>query len=451
LAYRAVMKTQLFVLGLLVGSQILAGPSGRLAACGGGSGVSLRVSAQQAVATDAGVSARAIADLRERGQAGLDALWEANSEIIGQHAAAFGASSPGDRAKWERARTALDKVSGQRDDYASRLYWYTDLAQAEEAAKASGKPILSLWLLGRLDEEYSCANSRLFRTTLYANAEVAAYLRQHFVLHWQTVRPVPHITIDFGDGRKIEDTITGNSIHYVLASDGEVIDALPGLYGAKAFLRNLNAGEKAALQYSALEQGKRVGFLQAFHREGLRELSAKWDQDLAKLHIAPPASTGGDARGPMRPGRFSGNIPVGDEVWGQLAMLHLEDSQLDAGAQALIQAKNPSALSAGRLATSKSAMENPMLRQIRTLQRTVSEDTVRNDYLLHSTIHEWLAAGPILGGVDHLNHRVYAELFLMPDSDPWLGLVPANTFTGLENSGLTLNHSKSSSGAGGGF
>ena len=38
--------------------------------------------------------------------------------------------------------------------------------------------------------------------------------------------------------------------------------------------------------------------------------------------------------------------------------------------------------------------------------------------------------------VDALNRRVYAELFLTPDTDPWLGLAPANTFSALENGGL---------------
>ena len=72
---------------------------------------------------------------------------------------------------------ALDAVGQQRDCYASQLYWFTDLEQAKAAAKASGKPILSLRLLGRLDEEFSCANSRFFRTALYANGEVSKVLR----------------------------------------------------------------------------------------------------------------------------------------------------------------------------------------------------------------------------------------------------------------------------------
>jgi len=38
--------------------------------------------------------------------------------------------------------------------------------------------------------------------------------------------------------------------------------------------------------------------------------------------------------------------------------------------------------------------------------------------------------------VDEFNERVYAELFLTPRSDPWLGLVPAEAYTALPENGL---------------
>ena len=64
-------------------------------------------------------------------------------------------------------------------------------------------------------------------------------------------------------------------------------------------------------------------------------------------------------------------------------------------------------------------------------ERSVAEDTVRNEYLFHGHIHEWFAKGDVPAALDDLNERVYARLFLMPKSDPWLGLVPADTYTGL--------------------
>jgi hypothetical protein len=47
--------------------------------------------------------------------------------------------------------------------------------------------------------------------------------------------PRPKVTIDYGDGRKLERTLTGNSIHYILDSSARPIDAIPGLYGPSAF------------------------------------------------------------------------------------------------------------------------------------------------------------------------------------------------------------------------
>ena len=135
-------------------------------------------------------------------------------------------------------------MAAQKDASRAGLYWYTDLDRAKAAAAREGKPILSLRLLGNLDSEYSCANSRFFRTVLYADEQVSKVLRERFVLHWQSVRPVPKVTIDMGDGRTICRTITGNSIHYVLDAQGRPVDALPGLYGAKAFLRGLEDAER---------------------------------------------------------------------------------------------------------------------------------------------------------------------------------------------------------------
>ena len=61
---------------------------------------------------------------------------------------------------------------------------------------------------------------------------------------------------------------------------------------------------------------------------------------------------------------------------------------------------------------------------------------MRNEYQLHSRLHEWFVAQNATADVDQLNRKVYAELFLTPDSDPWLGLAPTGSFSALENDGL---------------
>src|SRR6185436_6454379 len=240
----------------------------------------------KAVSADSAESTAAINELRTQGPAGLNLLFQAYaSEINEQVANPLLAPTP----EWQRLSAALDAVSQQKDSYLSRLYWYTDLTQAKAAARAEDKPILSLRLLGKLNEEYSCANSRFFRTVLYSNAQMATMLRERFILHWQSVRPVPRVTIDFGDGRKLERTLTGNSIHYILDSDGHVVDALPGLYGPQAFLRGLNRAERVATECSfAKTSAERELILRRYHRARLRALSMAWEADIASANVSSP-------------------------------------------------------------------------------------------------------------------------------------------------------------------
>jgi hypothetical protein len=129
----------------------------------------------------------------------------------------------------------LDRLCAQKDAHTSMLFWFTDFAAALDEARRTNRPILSLRLLGRLDEELSCANSRFFRKLLYPSPQVQQLLREQFVLHWESVRPVPTVTIDFGDGRRIEKTLTGNSVHLVIDPHGRPVDALPGLFAPAVF------------------------------------------------------------------------------------------------------------------------------------------------------------------------------------------------------------------------
>ncbi len=114
--------------------------------------------------------------------------------------------------------------------------WFNDLSQALAQARRTRRPILSLRLLGKFDEELTCANSRFFKRLLYPEPRIARLLREAFVLHWQSVRPVPIVTIDFGGGKRITKTLTGNSLHVVIDPSGRPVDALPGLFDPDTFL-----------------------------------------------------------------------------------------------------------------------------------------------------------------------------------------------------------------------
>jgi hypothetical protein len=403
--------------------------------------------AHVAVSNDQKKAAAAIAQLRAQGPAGLRAMFATHSIAINQQIS--DPLSP-NTAEWQRLSDALDAVSQQKNSYLSGLYWYTDFGEAKAAAKKSGKPILSLRLLGKLSEEFSCANSRFFRTILYSNASISKSLREDFILHWKSVRPVPHVTIDFGDGRKLERTLTGNSIHYILDTEGRPIEALPGLYGPSAFLRALVASEQTFAKLQDAKNPNPGGALLAYRRERLNRLNVNWVTDIEK--------TGGKAPESLRVVRnANGTIEaiqtlqlamvkaiteasllrsltaspevlkgVTDEAtWRKIAHLHLDDAQLDVRSIGLIQRETRKVLGKGEL--------NSLLEKLRS---NVAFDTVRNEYLMHSKLYAWLIEDRGRSDLDTFNDKVYAELFLTPASDPWLGLFTADTYMALDDAGV---------------
>jgi len=423
--------------------------------------------AREAVSENADLAQAAIKTLREAGPAGLEALLTAHREAIEAHRGLPSVGTIVNDAPWQRLSEALDAVGGQRDCQTSRLFWYTDLNAAKAAARESGKPILSLRLLGKLTDEFSCANSRFFRTTLYANEEVRKVLRDRFILHWESVRPVPKVTIDFGDGRKLERTLTGNSIHYVLDVDGRVIDALPGLYGPKAFLRGLEEAERTMNEaFTATKPSVEVGraaFVRDYHERKAKEILAAWQRDLTELGVTDASKELAQAAPADQPRAVAANAiarsknaverplvaaaladagalsaKTDDAVWARIAQRHQADAELDVASIALISSQNPTAGRAMPLAASKARVENPMLRLVQNFQNTIAIDTVRNEYTFHRQIHEWFAAGEVPTDVEvnALNDRVYSQLFLTPRNDPWLGLVPGDVYTALDHNGV---------------
>ncbi len=350
-----------------------------------------------------------------------------------------------DRLPNAETRAALDSLCQQRDCHASRLYWYTDLEQAKAASQKSGKPILSLRMLGQLDQDLSCANSRFFRVALYPNAEISQKLRDQFILHWSSERPVPKLTLDFGDGRKLERTVTGNSIHYVLDASGMPIEALPGLYSPQAFSQQLTAIDAMYSQYKTKSLLDRFQFISDYHRDRLTQIQTKWSSELKQAGIEKmprlveiPATDAATASR-VAMSKMVVEFPMVRALRGirtnQTALAQITDeaawkklaanvpSQLDTNSLALMQRKLDPQSTTSLTAVAQQFQQNMAL------------DTVRNEYLLHSQIHEWFMGGYVRDFTT-LNQRVYADLFLTPKSDPWLGLNPQGAFAAIDQNGI---------------
>ena len=303
----------------------------------------------------------------------------------------------------------IEEHAGAKDAVFSGLYWYRDLDRAKATARREGKPILSLRMLGELTCDLSCANSRFFRTVLYANRELSAWLREHVVLHWQSVRPVPVITVDFGDGRVLRRTIAGNSIHYVLTPDGRVLDALPGLYGPRRFQEQLEAALRA---HAALGQDPDASQLARHHAQRLAALEG----ELLRASLRAPSKHPSAAEAaPIAVGKSRVEAPLVRATTGEdpaaLATLSLGPVQLDAGSLALMRTKlSPERARGAAFAAIVARFEDAIARDMANNELTYRPRILRR----------LLAAGPI--DVEALNAWVYAEVFKTPDDDPWLGL-----------------------------
>lgn len=400
------------------------------------------VAAVQQATTDSG-----IIQLRTQGPAGLNRFLKDHAQTL----KSTERPSP-------QLREQLDALCQQRDCHASQLYWHTDLAKAQAEARASNKPILSLRLLGNLDEELSCANSRFFRVALYPNGDVSQYLRERYVLHWQSVRPAPVMTIDFGDGRQLKRTVTGNSIHYVLDAKGRPIEALPGLYGPQAFLQHLQRAETLWQQTASLQENERQQALGTYHQQRLEAIQTDWVQDLQTAGIkdvptlqalpdgttpnavdaAPIAITKSLVEIPLVSSSMSLSILANQnraqlneatqpQTWGKLAALQADQARLDENSKSLMRSKHEAYRAPETLA-----------KTVKSFEQAMAIDTVRNEYLLHSRIHQWFVERNQTGAIDQLNEKVYAELFLTPSSDPWLGLVSPDIYSAIEGDGIEL-------------
>ncbi|MCB9231679.1 MAG: hypothetical protein H6581_08450 [Bacteroidia bacterium] len=412
--------------------------------------------ATRAVSTDAQEAKEAIAQLRSLGPEGIELFIAAHEEEFLQK----------DRNQILSLHQTLDQIAGQKDSWYAQLYWYTDLTQAKLAAQKEQKPILSLRMLGNLTDDLSCANSRMFRTVLYANSAVSKFMRENYILHWSSERPVPVVTIDYGDGRVLKRTITGNSIHYILDPNGKPLDAIPGMNTPESFLAQLQKGEALYQQVKGLEATEAREIILAFHQTEREKIAAFARENEISVEPAPDplASALSAERFTMSKARvempilrqvadlnpvkipsmgrqLDGNVPLdpwgliegenGKELalWQKLAADYGLKMKIDDNSRALFKAKDPQ----------KYANEIALEQDIKVIEEGTPVETVRNEIMQHLRLHDWFIANDYQDALGQLNTSVYREIFLTPRSDVWLGLVPDNVFPALDEGGIEMN------------
>ncbi len=357
----------------------------------------------------------------------------------------------------------IDAVAHQKYATVSRLYWHTDLASAKAAARDLRRPILHLRMLGNLNEDLSCANSRLFRATLYANQDVSRFLRQRFILYWSSERPVPRVTIDYGDGRKLVRTTTGNSAHYILDEEGNVLDVLPGLYAPTAFLRELEGSLALATRVRGRSDDQRAALIVAYHTKQLMATTRALEtvaatplmrgvgQLLTEARVQSPIAAA--QRGTIT--KMAMEVRDLRAIAKELALEDVSESQVDRwyrAGQLLYGTGDPKVVTPVLDQTSRalvSHLHNEVPRELRAtgplldamiagLERTLIADSALNQLRLRPQVAREIVRRRGRADFDTLNAWIYAEVFQSPKQDEWLGLLPRNVFTGVLGDGVVM-------------
>ena len=107
---------------------------------------------------------------------------------------------------------------------------------------------------------------------MFSREDVAAFINRNFEPAWEMVRPVPIVRIDFGNGNVATRTLHGNIASYVCATDGKVVDILPGIYTPTAYTAALEQPRTLAEAQVRLSADARQTRLRDYHREKARLL-----------------------------------------------------------------------------------------------------------------------------------------------------------------------------------
>jgi hypothetical protein len=124
-----------------------------------------------------------------------------------------------------------------------------------------------------------------------------------------------------------------------------------------------------------------------------------------------------------------------DESWNKIAQLHASEARLDGNSLVAMRRKNPQVFNISQSGITPGSPEDPLVPVVNRFESLMAMDTVRNEYLLQPQIYQWLIESPI-NNLEAFNEQVYSQLFLTPSTDPWLGLLPADGYTAIQNEGV---------------
>jgi hypothetical protein len=245
---------------------------------------------------------------------------------------------------------------------------------------------------------------------LFSNEKVAAFINNNFEPAWESVRPVPIVRIDFGEGAVVTRTLNGNIATSVCTRDGLVLDVLPGIYQPDAYLEQLDQfrllfryankamrpaapGAKAgAQQQAAVEKPKTPDELRAEVVKNYHETQAKAlaDQGVAAKFVVTAGVSKARIEDPIK---LVLSVPTEKHAVPPAAKDSVKKDE-------------------------KTPLEKPD--DVATW-KTLAEDTQINETVRRKLVHEMLAKEGLVKP-EKLTKAIYKDVLHADLDDPYLGL-----------------------------
>lgn len=218
---------------------------------------------------------------------------------------------------------------------------------------------------------------------LFSKDEVANFINKNFEAVWESVRPVPIVRIDFGNGTVLTRTLHGNIATYVCSANGQVLDILPGIYEPQTYSNALN---QFRLLYNYVIVQRAIS-LKAYHDGQILAL---------KENKAPP--------------QFVNSAGLSKRL-------------IEGGVIALLVSAPEAQKWRSPQAKAKLQADHPKLEANDDIAnwKILAEDTRINETIRRLQIHEMLAAaGPVQPKA--VTKKLYKEILHADLDDPYLGL-----------------------------
>jgi hypothetical protein len=223
-----------------------------------------------------------------------------------------------------------------------------------------------------------------------SDPDVIQLLSTQVIPVWESVGSVPKVTIEIGNGHKLERTLGGNIVTYLLSTDGDVYDAYPGVYTPADYINEI----QTTLNF--LKQTNHPSKIISWHRDQFSDVVSYEQQRItfSKALVESPLLKA---------------LKIGP-ITDRTAKNNFHDISKDpatveelSAALLMYQSRNPHEI--GRLG--------------------VEADSQNNVKLMRPAVHSLYSNLESLPKLAAFRDTIYKELLHIPLNDPYLGLADA--------------------------